>query len=394
MRAKSIIFTSVLIGYVGLGILNPLVAPLIRELGLSETDAGWIVAASSFMVLLTSAFWGSWSDRIGRKPVLLIGLMGMAASFGLFVAVTEQGLSGKFQPAVLFTLLLISRLLLGAAFPAVLSSSQAYMADITTEKDRAAGMSLIGAANGLGLVVGPAVGALLTALSLLAPIYLAVALPLLVMLWVAFGMANSKPQTHGQQKKTLRKEILPYLAVAMIVMMALIQTQVTAGFYFQDKLGLSATETAQAVGAALFCIGFMMALVQFTVVRKNRLTPLKLLQVGVPVFAVGLILLVSFSHIAPFFAAFALMGIGVGLAIPGFTSGASLAVAKHEQGAAAGMIAAAIGIGSLLGPLTGTFLYRISPETPFWLLILLLALLTGYVWGSRRIQGEQQAVVD
>ncbi|WP_010497359.1 MFS transporter [Paenibacillus elgii] len=394
MRAKSIIFTSVLIGYVGLGILNPLVAPLIRELGLSETDAGWIVAASSFMVLLTSALWGSWSDRIGRKPVLLIGLTGMAASFGMFVAVTEQGLAGKFQPAVLFTLLLISRLLLGAAFPAVLSSSQAYMADITTEKDRAAGMSLIGAANGLGLVVGPAVGALLTALSLLAPIYLAVVLPLLVMLWVAFGMANFKPQVHGQKKKTLRKGILPYLAVAMIVMMALIQTQVTAGFYFQDKLGLSATETAQAVGAALFCIGFMMALVQFTVVRKNRLTPLKLLQLGVPVFAVGLVLLVSFSHIVTFFAAFALMGAGVGLAIPGFTSGASLAVAKHEQGAVAGMIAASIGIGSLLGPLAGTFLYRISPETPFWLLILLLALLTGYVWDSRRIRGEQQTVVD
>ncbi|WP_239551534.1 MFS transporter [Paenibacillus elgii] len=177
-------------------------------------------------------------------------------------------------------------------------------------------------------------------------------------------------------------------------MMALIQTQVTAGFYFQDKLGLSATETAQAVGAALFCIGFMMALVQFTVVRKNRLTPLKLLQLGVPVFAVGLVLLVSFSHIVTFFAAFALMGAGVGLAIPGFTSGASLAVAKHEQGAAAGMIAASIGIGSLLGPLAGTFLYRISPETPFWLLILLLALLTGYVWGSRKIRGEQQTVVD
>ncbi|MFH5184221.1 MFS transporter [Paenibacillus sp. TAB 01] len=92
------------------------------------------------------------------------------------------------------------------------------------------------------------------------------------------------------------------------------------------------------------------------------------------------------SHFALYAAAFALLGMGGGLAISGFTSGASLTVPRHEQGAAAGMIAACIGVGSLIGSLSGTFLYRVRPEAPFGLLALLLLLLTVYVYTSRQIR--------
>ncbi|UHA73712.1 MFS transporter [Paenibacillus sp. 481] len=389
MQPQWTIFMAVLIAYIGLSVLNPIMAPLIRALGLQETDAGWIVSASSLMVMLSSAMWGALSDKIGRKRVILIGMTGMVISYGMFGFASQEGLAGGLPIIPLFVLLLISRILLGASFPAILSASQAYMADLTSERDRSAGMSLIGAANGIGFVIGPALAAVLSAIGFLAPIYVAAILPLLALIGIAFALPNtvSAGPTRGRQQQPFqRRAVAPFLVVATVFMMALIQIQMTAGFYFQDKLGLSTAQTAQAVGVALLCIGIMMALVQLVIVRAYKLSPFQLLRFGVPIFVSGILLLISYDHIGVYAAAFALLGIGAGLVIPGFTSGASLAVAQHEQGAAAGMIAMAIGIGSLIGPLSGTFLYQIRPEVPFWLLIVLLTLLTCYIWSSPSIK--------
>ncbi|MFH5184222.1 MFS transporter [Paenibacillus sp. TAB 01] len=273
-KAKCMIFTAVFIGYVCLGVLNPLVAPLIRELGLAETDAGWIVSASSVMVLLSSPLWGMLSDRAGRKPVIVLGLLGVAISFLMFGFAARWGMQrGDAAPASLFWLLLVSRLFLGLSFPTVLSASQAYIADITTERERASGM---------GFVIGPAIGAFLSGVSLIAPVFLCAALPLIGMLWIAVSMPAAKPAVSERQGIKLRRATVPFLLTALILMMAMVQIQVTAGFYFQDKLQLSPAETAQAVGACLSVIGVMMALVQRFVVQEVSVGPLQAASLGDP----------------------------------------------------------------------------------------------------------------
>lgn len=167
--------------------------------------------------------------------------------------------------------------------------------------------------------------------------------------------------------------------------------QVTAGFYVQDKFGLNAKDTAMWVGIGLFCIGFMMALVQMAVIRKRSFMPRTLLRIGLPILGGGLLHLVFIDPLSGFVISFLLLGIGGGFAIPGYTAGVSMASGEGEQGAVAGLTAAAAtGVGSFVAPIAGTALYRIQPEAPYWVAFFVVALLTVYVWSTHRGLGVQQ----
>ncbi|MGG1267832.1 MFS transporter [Brevibacillus laterosporus] len=144
-----------------------MLAPLIREIGLDEMHAGWIISASALVLLLSAPIWGHQSDRFGRKPIMIIGLIGFTFSLVLFAWLAWIGLQGKIELTFLFILLLLSRTLFGLFFPAMTSSGQALMADLTPLNERAAGMAMIGAASGIGFLIGPAMGAALAGIHLL-----------------------------------------------------------------------------------------------------------------------------------------------------------------------------------------------------------------------------------
>ena len=168
MKPTTTIWVSLFTVYVGLGILNPLLAPLVRELGLTETQGGLIVTMAALFFALGGPFWGGRSNRWGRKPVLLIGLLGFATAYLLFAVITQLGLSGILTPMVAFVLLIAMRATAGFMMSGVPVSAQAFIADSTSASDRTAGIALLGAANGLGLIVGPALGAVLAGFGLLA----------------------------------------------------------------------------------------------------------------------------------------------------------------------------------------------------------------------------------
>ncbi|MFB0829475.1 MFS transporter, partial [Brevibacillus laterosporus] len=194
------------------------------------------------------------------------------------------------------------------------------------------------------------------------------------------------PKSPGKRNKlNLRKPgIWPYLLIALCMMCAIVMLQVTAGFYVQDKFGLNSKDTALWVGISLFCVGFMMALVQMVVIRKRSFMPRTLLRIGLPILGGGLLLLVFINNLFSFVLAFLLLGVGGGFAMPGYTAGVSLASGEEEQGAAAGLTTAATGVGSFVAPIAGTALYRIQPEASYWVGFLLVALLTIYVWSTHR----------
>lgn len=152
----SLIFLTVFIDLIGFGIVLPLLPGYAASLGVSDTAIGFLVASFSLMQFLLAHWWGRLSDRIGRRPVLLVGLGGSAVSYLLFALAQD------------FWLLLLSRLVAGG-MGATVNVAQAYLADITPASDRARAMGLIGAAFGLGFVAGPAIGGITSRLGDAAP---------------------------------------------------------------------------------------------------------------------------------------------------------------------------------------------------------------------------------
>jgi MFS family permease len=171
----------------------------------------------------------------------------------------------------------------------------------------------------------------------------------------------------------------PVLALGLVISLSSVAMEQTVAFYFQDRLHLTEHETARTVGLSLVFYGIVAVFVQGFLVRRYKWPPHVLLSAGVPIALCGFIGLIFAHDFIPLTAALAVQGLGQGLALPGVTAAASLAVGEHEQGAAAGLSHAAHGLGRVLGPVVGTGLYTIRADLPYYassaLLLLALAAL-------------------
>ena len=210
MRKPSllVIFLTVFIDLVGFGIVLPLLPRYSERFGAEGWTIGAIIASFSVMQLFLAPWWGRLSDRIGRRPVLLISNAGSALAYGMFALAA----SPAFTPGTALTLLLVSRVFAGAC-GANISVASAYIADVTPPEKRSKGMGLIGVAFGLGFILGPAIGALSAAqLGLAGPGWVAAGLCTanFVLAWFILvesrppGAAPSKPRRLRQIPHTLR----------------------------------------------------------------------------------------------------------------------------------------------------------------------------------------------
>jgi MFS transporter, DHA1 family, tetracycline resistance protein len=178
-----LIFFTVFIDLIGFGIVLPLLPSYAASFQVGPTAIGMLVASFSLMQFLLAQWWGRLSDRIGRRPVLLIGLLGSALSYLLF------GLAGS------FAVLLVSRLVAGG-MGATVNVAQAYLADITPLEQRPRAMGMIGAAFGLGFVVGPALGGISSHWGNAAPGLLASGLTAVNLLLTWRWLPESRPTVH------------------------------------------------------------------------------------------------------------------------------------------------------------------------------------------------------
>jgi len=379
MSPLGLLFLTLFNSVLGLSILFPILGPLGRTLGLTEVQVGFFSTGYALLQFLLAPYWGRRSER-GRKPILLLGILGFAGSFllfGLFALLGERGLVPQ---GLLFPLLLLTRLLGGAFSSATLPTAQAYVADVTGREGRTAGMALLGAAFGLAVILGPALGAGLAALfGLLAPVFFSAGLALLNALFVALVLPESRPAGSREvgRLSPWDARVFPLLLLGFALNLSSVSLEQTIAFYFQDRLGLSPLATARSVGLALVLYGLVAVFIQGFLVRRFSWPPRTLLLLGLPVGILGfgvLVLTQSFWGLA---VGLALQGAGTALAGPGVTAALSLAVGEGEQGLVAGLNSSAQALGRMLGPILGTGLYRMAPEAPYLLGggLLLLALL-------------------
>ena len=373
-QTKSLLFFALFNSIVGFSILFPILAPLSRSLGLSEVEVGWLATSYSLMQFIGSPYFGRLSERVGRKPVLLLGVFGYAVGFASFGVIVLLGQHRIFSHATLVGLLLAARMLGGLLSSATLPAAQAYIADITAHHERTAGMALVGAAFGLGLIFGPILGAILSRFGLLVPVWASTAVAIVngLFIVVSLPVVDRRPSETPVHAKGILRRTAPVLAVAFVMVLASVAMEQTVAFLYQDTLALDAAATARSVGAALGIYGLSAVIAQGFVVRRASWSPMMLMRLGVTISLIGFGGLIVAGTFGGLSAALAIQGFGYGLAMPGFAALLSISVGEREQGEVAGLNSSTQALGRTIGPLIGTSLYRLNPRYPYVLSLLVL----------------------
>jgi MFS family permease len=375
---------------IGQSMTFALLAPLGREVQLGEVQIGLIIACSALIFTLTSPVWGRTSDRWGRKPVLLIGLLGYSFGCLLFATAFFYGLKGVLTGLTLYLLVISARVLMASLMSAAPSAAAAYIADTTSTGERLAGMGRLGAARTLGTILGPALCGGLAAFGLLTPLYLAAGITLFSTILVAAIVREpprSAPRATALPKlKLLDKRYFPYILIGTLTFFAFSMTSQTIGFYIQDRFVLNGKATAQALGMGMMVSAAASFFSQAFLTSRIKLTPQRMMSLALPLLLVCYGLLPFTGSLVLLVVVLGFLGLGLGIVTPGFTAGASLAVGPEEQGAVSGLVAACPASGFILGPLVGSSLYQLDRSLPYLSACALMLPLLIYVWRFDRLE--------
>lgn len=357
-KALPVLFAAMFLVMVGFGIIIPVLPFYVEEIGASPTQLGLLMAVYSVMQLLFAPMWGRVSDRIGRKPVIMVGIFGLALSFFL------MALSSSLW--MLFAARVIGGFFSSANMPTVM----AYVADITTDEDRGKGMGIIGAAIGLGFVFGPAIGGVFSQASLATPFYIAGASSIITFLLVAFVLKESltpeQRNNHLRERTPLLKALKGPVSILFIlqwfVSLSLSGLEATFAYFAYERASLGTVE----LGYIFMIMGLAGALVQGGIV--GRLTKKYgeglVIQIGIIISALGFILILfidSFLTAALYLTVF---GIGNGFIRPA-VSALLTKSSSAGYGSTTGLLSSFDSLGRVIGPPLGGWLFMISTGLPY-----------------------------
>jgi MFS family permease len=382
-RAYLLLCTAILATGMGQTMLFAVLGPLGREIGLGEVQINAIISASSITFFFCSAFWGRMSDVWGRRRVMLVGLVGYTTGTLLFASSIYVALIGLLAPTAAFVVITAARMAQSSVMSATPPAASAFVADITTEETRTRGMSSIGAAQNAGAIVGPAVSGLLAIFSLLTPVWVAASLTFIAACLVYLFLPDAPRRAQRPRSGRLRytdPRILPFVVVGVVMFLDLSVVQQTLAFRMQDVLHLTGPETARNFGFAMMLSAAASLAAQVGIVQRMSLAPMTLLRVAMPPLLAAFALISLATDERVLFAAMALLGFGMGLAGPGFTAGASVAVSAAEQGALAGVTSSCPPLGFTIGPLLGAWLYQIDGRLPYVVALGLCSAIAGFTF--------------
>jgi DHA1 family tetracycline resistance protein-like MFS transporter len=344
-----VLFVVVLVDLIGFGIVLPLLPAQAAEFSSSETAIGALVASFSLMQFLLAPWWGRLSDRIGRRPVLLLGLASSAGSYLIFALARD------------YWVLLASRVLAGG-LGATVNVAQAYLADITPAARRSRAMGMIGVAFGLGFIIGPALAALTSQGGAAVPGLTAAGFCLLSLgvAWLYLPETRVHRPANPTGPVPWNLVAAPY-AVMLLSVVGFAVITVVFPLYTVQVLGLGRRETSMF----FVLMGLSSALVQGWLIGKlaPRFGERRLMITGSLLLAIGLAA-IPLAHSADFSAslrwvsflgALIILSAGTGLAWPAVAGYISRRTSETDQGRALGVLHSVASISRVVGPIAVGF---------------------------------------
>jgi MFS transporter, DHA1 family, tetracycline resistance protein len=375
-RPLLVIFLTIFVNLVGFGIIIPLLPFYAETFGASPLVIGLLFAAFSLCQLVAAPLLGDLSDRYGRRPVLIFSLAGTVVSF-VMLALAQSIL-----------MLFLARIVDGLSGGNI-STARAYVADVTEPKDRAKAYGLIGAAFGLGFIMGPALSGLLAGISLEAPVWAAAGVTLvatiMAWLWLPETVHRQSAGT-GMPFRNLavmlaRPGLRRVLWIDFIYWFAFAIFQTTFALFMARRFGFGVSQTGYFFAA----FGVLGAVVQGGLIRPivHRLGDKQTFMLGLACTATGLVAATLAPTLVLFTAALVPIAFGIGFGHPTVTSLVSRAGHSDEQGRVQGAAGAMESLGRTIGPVWGNAaLQRFGESMPYLsaaaCLILTLVLSLGY----------------
>ena len=381
----AILSFTLIVVMLGYGIVIPLFPFYIEKMGASGSHLGLLISTSAFLELLFGPIWGSVSDRVGRKPILLLGLLGYSLSSLLF------GLSTKLW------MLFASRALSGILSSATSSTALAYISDSTSERDRGGGMGALGAAMGLGLILGPAAGGWMGGSSLALPFFIAAGSSLLALLLAALWLPESLPVKVRQRAGKVRTIDLGALWRALfgpIGLLMFLLFLVSFGLAnFESIFGLYAAQELdygpEQVGTILAVVGLVSTLGKAVLIGPltRRWGEAPIIKVSLAASAAGFVILllaVTYPGV--------LLATGIFILSKTLLRTVIISLASKRatvgQGTTMGLSNSFMNLGRIVGPIWAGFIFDVNVNYPYLsgAAIMFVGFVVSLIWVSQRVK--------
>ncbi len=382
-RNLTILFFTLVVVMLGFGMIIPILPFYIDSFGASGRALGMLMAIFATMQFIFAPIWGNLSDRYGRRPILMVGVLGNAITQLLF------GLSTQLW------MLFVARALSGVLSSATLPTAMAYIGDSTTDEDRGGGMGMMGAAMGIGMVLGPGISGWLAVRSLSTPFFVAAGLSVIALVFILLVLPESLPenarQSHagrlgspqlGQMWQALFSPIGFLLFLAFLVSFGLTNFEGIFGLYALERFDYG----PQQVGTILTMIGLISAVVQGTLTgpltkRWGEINMIKVSLLGSTVGFVLMLLASNFYTVLLTVSFFVLSNAMLRPVVSSLTSKRALG----GQGMAMGLNNSFMSLGRIVGPIWAGFIFDFNFNLPYisGAIIMLIGFLASILWLAR-----------
>jgi DHA1 family tetracycline resistance protein-like MFS transporter len=351
-----VLFLTVFIDLIGFGMVIPFLSFYAREYGASGIEVGLVVGIFSIMQFFFAPVWGRMSDRVGRRPILLVSLAASFTGYLLFA----------FADSMMW--LFVSRIIAGIG-GANIATAQAYIADSTSEENRAKGMGLIGAAFGLGFILGPPLSGILSTVGTgrglagnLLPGLVAAGLSLTAWMIALFVLAESKP-AHIQPRSGVPPQfdrqiwrmigdsrlLTLLMAGLFLTLLAVAGMEISVTLHGRERFDFTQLDMAYLF---LF-MGAIVAIIQGGLIGRfvNRVGEKNVIIIGATSFTIGFIAVPSIYSLPLLYATAFLIAVGQGLSYPALTSLISRVSPASERGSILGISASLGSLARFIGPI-------------------------------------------